>query len=314
MRTKNNKTNKLSPGSKVLIWSLAGIGTLAAGYAIYKIATKNKKAGNDTDLNTLLKQRGWQPTESPAPVATSTAPKAALPAPVSKPAAVPSPTAASNEFPLKKGSKGEKVQLLQVAINKKSKKDILKVDGIFGSKTEDALKKLNQPIEIDQTRFLVLVGDIKPISDTVAAELFAACKENNLQKALDALFKIKSTEEYQVINQKFKARLLNGVETTIVTGLLEKFSKEEQKDQLREAFMKIGLVYNGDKWSLSGLEGPTIMTIQPAVIYTPVKKEITVPAKTVLGREVTRRSGYSCFENKGKHFLVKESFVEYVNA
>ena len=55
---------------------------------------------------------------------------------------IPSTTSSSSksEFPLKKGSKGAPVKQLQDALNKKNAKPKLKVDGMFGSLTEDATK------------------------------------------------------------------------------------------------------------------------------------------------------------------------------
>ena len=57
------------------------------------------------------------------------------------------PDLSNDSFPLKQGSKGERVKTLQLAINKineqqGSKNDPLLPDGIFGAKTEDLILKV----------------------------------------------------------------------------------------------------------------------------------------------------------------------------
>jgi hypothetical protein len=61
----------------------------------------------------------------------------------------------SNEFPIKKGSKGEKVKLLQKYINTKIKPPlaILVTDGIFGNGTERALKSITGKIIMTKDEF-----------------------------------------------------------------------------------------------------------------------------------------------------------------
>tara|TARA_R110000803_G_scaffold16317_1_gene44737 strand:+ start:21390 stop:21779 length:390 start_codon:yes stop_codon:yes gene_type:complete len=52
--------------------------------------------------------------------------------------------AANEDFPLKKGSKGERVKKLQDFLNRENNES-LAVDGIFGSKTEAAVKRNQAP-------------------------------------------------------------------------------------------------------------------------------------------------------------------------
>lgn len=54
--------------------------------------------------------------------------------------------AANDDFPLKKGSRGERVKKLQEFLNK-TNNETLVVDGIFGSKTEAAVKRNQAPFE-----------------------------------------------------------------------------------------------------------------------------------------------------------------------
>ena len=52
--------------------------------------------------------------------------------------------AANDDFPLKKGSKGERVKKLQEFLNNNNNESLV-VDGIFGSKTEAAVKRNQTP-------------------------------------------------------------------------------------------------------------------------------------------------------------------------
>lgn len=56
------------------------------------------------------------------------------------------------EFPLKKGSKGMLVSMLQEWLNKNNN-ETLTVDGIFGSKTEAAVKRNQMPFESFKTMY-----------------------------------------------------------------------------------------------------------------------------------------------------------------
>jgi len=55
-------------------------------------------------------------------------------------------SSANDTFPLKKGSKGLRVKKLQDFLNKENNESLV-VDGIFGSKTEAAVKRNQMPFE-----------------------------------------------------------------------------------------------------------------------------------------------------------------------
>lgn len=59
-------------------------------------------------------------------------------------------TLVAQEFPLKKGSKGALVEMLQDWLNKENNEDLV-VDGVFGSKTEAAVKRNQTPFETFKT-------------------------------------------------------------------------------------------------------------------------------------------------------------------
>jgi hypothetical protein len=74
----------------------------------------------------------------------------------------------------------------------------------------------------------------------------------------------------------------------------------------------MGLQYDGSRWSLSGIGGNPIITVQPTTVWVNAKQGVEVPARTVLGNEVSRKLGYALFENKGKYFLVHTNTIKYL--
>lgn len=225
-------------------------------------------------------------------------------------------------FPLKKGSKGERVRILQQALINKNGSSILPrygADGSFGSEVIAALKKLKLSSTVSETLYNVLTQDSSGNSSsgfdpgTIAKNLFTSTQKKDLSAVISYLKKISNVSEYQLVNTKFQEYRLNGgVRKTLVNGILSTFLTESQKSQIRYEFVRMGLRYDGTKWSLSGLDGMTIATKEPATIWINGKKSITVPAKMVLGVEVSRRLDYTLFENNKKYFLVQTRSVTYM--
>lgn len=58
-----------------------------------------------------------------------------------------------DSFPLKKGSKGENVKVVQKYLNSTAGNYKLEVDGYYGQKTADALKKWNSKTEVTKSYF-----------------------------------------------------------------------------------------------------------------------------------------------------------------
>jgi hypothetical protein len=71
----------------------------------------------------------------------------------------------------------------------------------------------------------------------------------------------------------------------------------------------MGLQFDGNKWSLGGFDGVSIVTIEPTTIWVNSSEAIKVPARMVLGNEVSKRLDYTLFENNGKHFLVQTKSI-----
>ena len=232
-------------------------------------------------------------------------------------------TSYSSDFPLKKGSKGEKVRALQQALIDKYGSSILPkygADGDFGSETLNALKKKGLSATISESTFNVITqgpGDGAANTNTsaivaLAEKLYNAASAQNLNSVLSLLKNINGKDHYQQVSNSFMQHRLHGVRQTLVNGLLNSFSNEDQKQKIRFEFIRIGLQYDGSKWSLSGFDGQAIVTKEPATVWVTATESIQVPALMVLGNEVTKRLDYTLFENNNKYFLIKTQSIKYL--
>lgn len=308
---------------KIIIASIAVGATGVLGYFAWKYYLKKKEDNDDA------------PVKKPNPVTIPTIPVAEpkpkivyVPAPAPAPKKTTSKKKATNnmenyqaetpasEFPLKKGSKGEKVRQLQEALIAKHGKSIFPkygADGQFGSEMAKGLAKLKLPATISESVFNVLVQGSKADPTSLATELKNAAEKKDFNKAIEALKKIRNTDGYTEVNKDFKEMRINGgVRQTLVNGMLNAFKKEEEKEAIRLQFLRMGLQYDGKKWSLSGLDGLPLITTRPATVWINAKKSMNVPARTVLGNEILRKQDYILFENKGKYFLVHKQSVSYL--
>lgn len=278
-------------GKKILLigLSLAATGTLGYfGYQWYQ-KRKQKQTGDETpDLDLTPPEKN----------------SFSLPA---------APTKRNDDFPLKKGSKGARVKQLQDALIEKHGKETLPkygADGDFGSEMVAALSKLNYPSSIDENTFNVIVQEGGLDDDQAAKELYNAAIKKDFSSAIKSLQKLKSKEDYSSVSEIFKTNYrINGVRQTLVNGMLNSFSEEKQKQAIRLQFTRMGLNYDGSKWSLSGLETSSIITKQATLVWVNPKTAIKVPANMVLGKEVAQRGKHTLFENNGQHFLVETQSV-----
>lgn len=224
----------------------------------------------------------------------------------------------NDDFPLKKNSKGARVKQIQDVLISKLGKDSLGkagADGDFGSKTEAALTKAGYPTSIDENAFNVIVqGESGSFdADAIATELYNAATKKDFPNTIKSLQKLKSKEDYTSVSESFKNNYrVNGVHQTLVNGMLGSFSNEKQKQSIRLQFTRMGLNYDGKKWSLSGLETASIITKQATIVWEHPRRGIKVPANMVLGKEVTQRGEHTLFENNGKHFLVETKTINYL--
>ncbi len=279
-------------GKKILLigLSLAATGTLGYfGYEWYK-KRKAKNAEEDTQDIAL----------SPPSQGAFSVPSA--------------PSVRNDEFPLKKGSKGTRVKQLQEALIEKHGKAILPkygADGDFGSEMVAALTKLNYPSSIDQNIFNVIVQEGGLDAEGTATELYNAVTKKDFASAIRSLQKLKSKDDYSLVSESFKTNYrIGGVRQTLVNGMLNSFSDESQKQAIRLQFTRMGLNYDGQKWSLSGLDTASIITKKASLVWVNPKTAIKVPANMVLGKKIAQRGKHTLFENRGKFFLVETHSIK----
>lgn len=278
-------------------WLFIGLGVAATGalsYFGWQYWKKNKSQSEDNEEDAPEFQSDNSASYTPKP----------------KPAA-----SRNDSFPLKKGSKGSNVKALQEVLIAKAGKDALGksgADGDFGSKTEEALKKIGLPVSIDETTFNVLVKGSSPDPSATATQLYAAATKKDFNKVIALLKTLRNTNDYKAVSDVFVNYRINGVRQTLVNGLLSSFSDEKQKQGIRLAFSNIGLKYDGSKWSLAGFDdNRLLLTNRSTKVWKNPKTSVPVPAKMVLGKEITRRGGYTLFENDKQLFLVQTQHVNY---
>lgn len=329
-RTIRNKVGKAATASRrkgrvngIVVGALAIGAASVAGYLVWQYVGRRRAGGND--LPGSNDSGGMLPGESipdGGGVSSGTPPDSQRP-----PTSIPFPGGAGSNaqggsaFPLKKGSKGEYVRKFQEALIRKHGKQILPkygADGGFGTETVSALAKLKLPSVISETLYNVFVQgsttSTNNSSDLAAlgTRLFVAASKKDFNLVLSLLTQIKSSGDYSIVSESFKRNRLGSVRQTLVTGLLNVFTTNSQKEQLRLSFARMGLVYDGQKWSMSGLDGIPIITIRPTNIWINPRQPIRVASSTILGQEITRRHGYVVFANKGRCFLVNADCIRHL--
>ena len=310
--------NKKQQKKKIVVTTLAVGAAGILGYFGWQYY-KKKKEKNDEAPDVSFKKKTVHPD---LPVYNDT--------PVFKPVYNPAPKprtkrqpvynypemdlpASKDGFPLRRGSKGDKVKALQEVLIAKHGRQIMPrygADGDFGSEMTIALKKLKIPASIDESTYNVLVQGHKGTKITMAQQVYTAASKNDFPKTVQLLKRLNTKDDYKEVSEEFKNyRLKGGVRQTLVNGLLNTFTKDEQKQAIRFEFLRMGLQFDGNKWSLGGFDGVSIVTIEPTTIWVNSSEAIKVPARMVLGNEVTKRLDYTLFENNGKHFLVQTKSI-----
>lgn len=307
------KSNKKQQRKKIIVTSVAVGAAGILGFFAWQYLKKKKEAKKESDLDSLLKTtNAVTPAYNQTPISKQTSSSIKSNASYT---AKPTNTT-TDAFPLKKGSKGNNVRLMQEALIAKYGKSILPkygADGDFGTETVNALKKAGLPATINESTYNVLVQATKIDAASLGKDLYTATSARNYTKVLALLRKMQTTEDYSTANETFKLNRINGVRQTIVNGLLNTFTTDIQKQAIKFEFLRIGLQFDGNKWSLSGFEGPSIVTIENTTVWINATDGVKVPAKMVLGNEVTKRLDYTLFENNGKYFLVNSKSVQYLN-
>lgn len=318
---KTNQPNKKQKRKRIVITTLAVGAAGILGYFGWQYYKKKKTKNNDEPDVSFKKKV----PEDIKPVYVDTPVYRPAPKPKIKPKPqviydnpyLEVPPVSKDGFPLKRGSKGEKVRALQEALIAKYGKQILPrygADGDFGSEMAAALKKLKFPATIEQSTYNVLMQGQKVNNDnggnSLAKQFIAAATKKDYTLTIQLLKRLKSKDDYKEVSSEFKNyRIGGGVRQTLVNALLNTFSKDDQKQAIRFEFLRMGLQFDGKKWSLDGFDGLSIVTIEPTTVWVNSTQAINVPAKMVLGNEVTKRLDYTLFENNGKHFLVQTKSI-----
>jgi hypothetical protein len=233
-------------------------------------------------------------------------------------------TTRKDSFPLKKGSKGERVKLFQEKLIAKYGKSILPkygADGDFGSEMEAALEKLKLPTTISESAYNVYVKGAAPDPDDLAEKLIEAAENKNFTNAIDNLKKIRNTSDYSSVSEKFKEMRINGgVRKTLVTGMLDTFTSSSQQEAIRAQFLRMGLKYDGSKWSVptnfnffSGIDEPLLITTEPTELYDPkYLVKVKVPKDMVVGSKIKEKNGFILLRmlEKNRKLIVKSSTVK----
>jgi len=235
----------------------------------------------------------------------------------------------SSGFPLKRGSRGTLVTSLQNALIKKYGASILPkygADGGFGSETVNALQSKGLPTTVDSDTFTKIVlstgsstssSSSSTTSSSISKLLHSGISKDNFSTVISALKKIKNVSKYSAVNTIFKKTRIGYVRKTMVTALLDKFQSTSEKKKLNEQFYRIGLKYDGSKWSLSGILGGMIdqlVTIERAKIWDASGKSLEVPSDTILGEYLDANNGVTEFETLDRRRLfVKTTSIRYAS-
>ena len=302
------KSNK----KKAILISLGVVATAVGGFFGFKYL-KNRKKKTEID------------EEETTPVTTTSSSQTSSSSSSGgyKSTTTTTPTR-KDSFPLKKGSKGERVKLFQEKLIAKYGKSILPkygADGDFGSEMEAALEKLKLPSTISESAYNVYVKGAAPDADDLAEKLIEAAEDKNFSKAIDNLKKIRNTSDYSSVSEKFKEMLINGgVRKTLVTGMLDTFTSSSQQESIRAQFLRMGLKYDGSKWSVptnfnffSGIEEPLLITTEPTELYDPkYMVKVKVPKDMVVGSKIKEKNGLTLIRmlEKNRKLIVKSSTVK----
>lgn len=219
-------------------------------------------------------------------------------------------------FPLKKGSKGDKVRQLQQALIAQHGESILPkygADGDFGTEMVNALKKLKYPTKVTESLFNVITSSKGSNTNSLAKQLVKALSQHDFPKTISLLQQIKSVSEYSTTSDEFKTMRVNGgVRQTLVNGCLNAFLDSKQKQTIRLEFIRMGLKFDGKKWTINGLDGTDneqLITIRPTRVWIDAFNHTLVQRNTILGRPLAKRLDLILFENNGQHFMVRANDV-----
>jgi peptidoglycan hydrolase-like protein with peptidoglycan-binding domain len=225
---------------------------------------------------------------------------------------------ATDNFPLKRGSRGARVRLLQQALSKTTPS--IMIDGIFGPQTASALKSAGYSETVDEILFNKITGvtgqsiQIVFNPSALAASLYKMAQAKNLDGVLSGLRHLKTVSDYSSVNEYYKKQSF--ISRTIVTDLLDYAFKynDSAKSAIKNEFMRIGLKVNDEgTWSLQGIRlFKDIITIRATVVTDSQNNKIPVRRNTILGDEMEVANGMTWFKSIDNSILkVPSQDVKY---
>ncbi|HRJ29898.1 MAG TPA: hypothetical protein PLV21_06525 [Cyclobacteriaceae bacterium] len=213
------------------------------------------------------------------------------------------PSSASDNFPLKRGSRGSRVTMLQQALAKTSPG--ISIDGQFGPQTAGALKSAGFPEVVDEMLFNKIMGASSGSLTVIfnpaalASSLYTGAQSKSLEQVMSVLKQLKTGSDYSSVNEYYKKQSF--IARTIVTDLLDYAfkSNEAAKTQLRNEFLRMGLkVSSTGTWSLQGIKlYKDLITIRETVVTDAQNNRIPVRRNTILGDELEVANGMTSFKS-----------------
>lgn len=312
----------------ILLGTGAGLLGLTAFGLWWFVWRKGDQKGNEDDLMFKLvnkkdgEQSAGQNQEEPKKPKQEKAPAKA-------------PVQQKTTFPLRRGDRGELVRRVQNNLIERFGPGILPkwgADGVFGKELEDALLSKGFPNVIDKVAFEKIVSgggtpmttDNAPPSPKkesvtieqavpIATNIWKSCTLRKLPDLLAELKKMNSIKDYNIVNAIFKTIRTRGIRQTIVNAALSSFDDPTSKQMISAQFERMGLKYDGEKWTLSGLDGKQLLTSRATTISSLEGIELDVPADTLLGDKISEYGNKTKFRTiDGQILCVPSQHIRYI--
>jgi peptidoglycan hydrolase-like protein with peptidoglycan-binding domain len=292
------KNKKLKP-SMVFIYTLALAAIGGSGYLVYgRIRRKKMQELPENNQDRIIINNNLPASYTTVTNSSRT-----------------SASSAKDAFPLKRGSRGSRVTMLQQALAKvigvQSMNANGGIDGQFGPGTANALKMAGYSEVIDEAAFNKLTGsggsNVTVVFNPgdIAQKLYSAAQAKNLDAVLFQLSQIKSVADYSAVNEYYKKQ--GFISKTIVTDLLDYAFKanESAKQQLRNEFLRMGLkMDDSGRWSLQGIPVfKDLITLRETFVIDSSSNRIPVKRNTILGDEVKVQNGITWFRSVDNSIL-----------